>query len=395
MFSLPNGVNGSASGGIKGLIGGVLSGIVVLVLAAGLLFWNEGRTVKRTAVLAEGKALVQSADANSVNAGNDGKLLHVQAELAASGQLRDPEFAVEAEGLALRRRVEMYQWEEKNAKKARDGKAYDYQYERVWRDEPIDHTRFNSPDGHQNPTSLPFPSERWDADEVRLGGFVLTSEAISELSDWQDVTPDGDTLPPNLAASLRVEGGMLTSADSLKSPAIGDIRIRFERVPLGPASVVGQQAAGRLQTYNAEQGELLLAERGSASIEAMFAGAASHNSQLGWALRGGGFMAFWIAFGLILRPISGLLGNLPIIGGIGRMLTTLVAAVLAMSLSVLMIISGWLFHRPLLLAIMIIALVAGFVWLARRQPTATAMQRVGTTIPPAPPSSPPPPPPGF
>ncbi|MGQ0801740.1 MAG: TMEM43 family protein [Pseudomarimonas sp.] len=395
MFSIPGGASGNDGGGIKGLIGGVLSGIALLVLAAGLLFWNEGRTVKRTAVLAEGKSLVQSVEAGSVNPADEGKLLHVRAELAASSRLRDPEFAVEVEGLALRRRVEMYQWEEKKSKKSGDGKGYDYRYERDWHDEPIDHTGFNSPDGHQNPTSLPFPSGRWDAEEVRLGAFVLTSEAISALSDWQDVTPDGDSLPPNLAASLRVEAGMLTSADSLKSPAIGDIRIRFERVPLGPASVVAEQSAGRLQTYHADQGELLLAERGSASIEAMFAGAASRNSQLGWALRGGGFMVFWIAFGLMLRPISGLLGNLPIIGGIGRMLTTLVAALLALSLSLLMIISGWLFHRPWLLAIMVIALVAGFVWLAKRPRPATALQRAGVGLPPAPPASPPPPPPGF
>ncbi len=250
MFSLPNGLNGNANGGIKGLIGGVLSGVALLVLAAGVLFWNEGRTVKRTAVLAEGRSLVQSVEADRVNAANEGKLLHVRAELAASGQLRDPEFAVEAEGLALRRRVEMYQWEEKKSKKNGDAKGYDYRYERDWHDAPVDHTRFDSPGGHQNPTSLPFPSTRWDADEVRLGAFVLTSEAISELSDWQSVSPDANALPPNLAASLRVEAGVLTSANSLNSPNVGDIRIRFEFVPLGRVSVVAQQTAGRLQTYH-------------------------------------------------------------------------------------------------------------------------------------------------
>ncbi len=395
MFSLPNGVNGNPSGGIKGLIGGVLAGIALLVLAAGLLFWNEGRTVNRTAVLAEGKSLVQSVAADRVDVGNEGKLLHVRAELAASGQLRDPDFAVEAEGLALRRRVDMYQWKEKKSKKSGNSNGYDYRYERDWHDEPVDHSQFNSPDGHQNPNSLPFPSVRWDADEVRLGAFVLTSEAINELSDWQSVSPDSNALPPNLAASLRVEAGALTSANSLDSPAVGDIRIRFEFVPLGRASVVAQQAAGKLETYNAAQGELLLAERGNASIEAMFEGAASRNSQLGWALRAGGFMAFWIAFGLMLRPISGLLGNLPIIGGIGRMLTTLVAALLAFGLSLLMIISGWLFHRPWLLAIMVIALVAGFVWLVNRPRAANPSQHVAANTPPRPPTSPPPPPPSF
>ena len=395
MFSLRNGVTGNTSGGIKGLIAGVLSGVALLVLTAGLLFWNEGRAVKRTDVLAEGKSLVQSVDADSVNASNEGKLLHVRAELAATGQLRDPDFEVTAEGLALRRRVEMYQWEEKKTKKSGNSQGYDFSYERDWHDEPVDHSQFNSPDGHQNPAKLPFPSARWDADEVRLGAFVLSSEAVAELSDWQSVSPDVNALPPNLAASLRVEAGVLTSANSLDSPAVGDLRIRFEYVPLGPATLVAEQSAGRLQTYNAKQGELLLAERGSADVDVMFAGAASRNSQVGWALRCGGFMAFWIAFGLMLRPLSGLLGNLPIIGGIGRMLTTLVAALLALSLSLLMIISGWLFHRPWLLAIMLIALVASFVWLAKRPRAATASQRYTANIPPAPPVAPPPPPQGY
>ncbi len=390
MFSIP-GLGGSKKGGgIRGLIGGVVSGAALLLIAMVLLFWNEGRAVKRTAVLAEGKSLVQSVEADVVSPANDGKLLHVRADLATSGRLADPEFGVEADGLALRRRVEMYQWEEKKSRRSGNEKRYDYRYEKTWDDELIVSKEFDQPSDHENPPSLPFPSMQWRAESPRLGAFVLGADAVSELSDWEAVNADASALPPNLAASLRQQGGVLTTASSLDSPAIGDVRIRFDQVPLGRASVVAQQRGEHLEPYAAKQGELLLAERGSASVEGMFQTAADENSRLGWALRAGGFMAFWLGFGLMLRPISSVLGSLPIVGGIGRMVTTVVAAALAFMLSLLTIVSGWLFNRPWLMGVMLIALAAAIFWLAKRSGNTSAGR-------PAPPPAPypPPPPPSF
>jgi len=387
MFAIPRG----SGGGLKGLIGGLLAGAALLLVATLVLFWNEGRAVKRSAVLAEGRSIVQPVAADTVLADNEDKLLHTSGELAVDGVLRDPQFGVEAEGMALRRRVEMYQWEEKKTRKSGNSSGYDYRYEKSWDDEPVDHTDFAQPQGHENPGALPFPAQRWDAGSVRLGAFELGGEAIGELSSWEAVSPDLAALPPNLAASLRVEAGVLTSAEALDAPAVGDIRIRFERVPLGRASVVARQAGGRLESYAAMQGELLLAERGSVNAAAMFDAAESRNSTLGWALRGGGFMAFWLGFGLMLRPVSSALGSLPLIGGIGRMVTTVVAALLALSLSALTIVSGWLFHRPWLLGVLLLALAIGIGWLFSRAPRG----KLAAPVPPPAPgrSMPPPPPP--
>ncbi len=397
MFSIP-GLGKRDGGGIKGLLGGLLGGAALLLVATLVLFWNEGRTVKRTAVLAEGKALVQSVEAEAVDPANEGRLLHVRSELAATGRLLDPDFGVEAEGIALRRRVEMYQWQEKKSRQEGDKQGYDYRYEKTWSGEPIEHAGFDRPQGHENPAALPFPSSRWNADEVRLGAFSLGPDAINELSSWESVGPSMQSLPANLAASLRVEAGVLTSADSLDSPAIGDIRIRFDRVPLGRASVVAQQKAGRLEPFAVKQGELLLAQRGSVGSAALFDAAGSRNSSMGWALRSGGFMAFWIGFGLMLRPISGVLGSLPIIGGIGRMVTTVVAGLLALSLSLLTIVSGWLFYRPWLLIVFLGALAFAIIWLVRRPraglaaPVAQVTHAAAGSAPPPPPPPPSPPP---
>lgn len=373
---------GSGRGG-KGLFGGLLAGAGLLLAATLVLFWNEGRAVKRTAVLEQGRAEVSSVESAALNPANERRLVHVRGQLETSGSIVDPDFGVEAEGLSLRRRVEMYQWTEKKSRKDGDSQREEYRYELAWSDRAIDHRRFNQPEGHENPGKLPFADGRWRAPEVRLGAFLLGNAAAEQLAGWESVSPDPAKLPDNLAASLRVEAGVLTSADSLDSPRPGDIRIRFDRVPLGWASVVAMQVGGFLEPYAAKRGELLLVERGSASAEAMFNEAERQNSGLGWTLRIGGFMAFWVGFGLMLRPISGALGRIPLLGAIGRFVTTAVAGMLAITLSLLTIVSGWLFHRPWLLGILLVALAAGIVWLSRR-PRAAVTAPMPMTPPPPP-----------
>ena len=50
-------------------IKGIAVGIFLVVAGIGLLFWNEGRAVKRAKTLDEGSGLVVTADAASVDAG--------------------------------------------------------------------------------------------------------------------------------------------------------------------------------------------------------------------------------------------------------------------------------------------------------------------------------------
>lgn len=375
---------GSSRAG-KGLFGGLLAGAGLLLAATLVLFWNEGRAVKRAAVLEQGRAEVTAVESAPLVAANERRLVHVRGQLEAPGTLVDPDFGVATEGLSLRRRVEMYQWTEKKSRKDGSSGRDEYRYELAWSDRVIDHQRFNQPEDHENPANLPFAEGRWRAPEVRLGAFLLGTAAVDALTGWESVSPDPARLPDNLAASLRVEAGVLTSADSLDAPRPGDIRIRFDREPLGWASVVAMQAGGFLEPFPARRGELLLVERGSASAEAMINAAERANTGLGWTLRIGGFLSFWVGFGLMLRPISGVLGRIPVLGTIGRFVTTAVAGLLAATLGLLTIVSGWLFYRPWLLGILLVAVAAGVVWLSRR-PRAAPAAPMPMTPPPPPPA---------
>ncbi len=71
---------------IGGSIKGILFGLFLLVVAVFLLFWNEGRAVKRQKTLEEGSNLVLSVSAVEVNPTTEGKLIHL-AGMAESEEL--------------------------------------------------------------------------------------------------------------------------------------------------------------------------------------------------------------------------------------------------------------------------------------------------------------------
>ncbi|MBV8747852.1 MAG: hypothetical protein JO134_22725, partial [Xanthobacteraceae bacterium] len=84
---------------------GVLIGIVLIIAAIVLLFWNEGRAVTTARSLAEGSRAVVEVGSASVDPANEGKLVYVSGDLAARAPLTDQEFGVSANALRLVRKV--------------------------------------------------------------------------------------------------------------------------------------------------------------------------------------------------------------------------------------------------------------------------------------------------
>ena len=100
-------------------VGGVLFGLVALLVSVVLLFWNEGRAIHTTQGLAEGSGVVRSVSATSVDAANNGRLVHVVGDLTVAGPVADPDFGQRASGVRLLRKVEMYQWKEETQSDSR------------------------------------------------------------------------------------------------------------------------------------------------------------------------------------------------------------------------------------------------------------------------------------
>jgi hypothetical protein len=261
----------------------------------------------------------------------------------------------------------------------------EYRYEQRWEDEAIDSSEFAQPAGHANPGAMPYSSQTRRAEAVRLGGFGLASEVAAQIGGWRDVTPAQVTLPPNLAASFRTAGEWFTTSADPARPALGDVRVRFEMVPAGMVSVVARQQGDMLVPHATGAGEeLALVERGQHEAGAMFDAEGSRNSTLGWILRLVGFGLAWVGFNLLLRPLVVLADVVPLFGRLAGFGTALLAGVLALLTSLLGIGGGWLWHRPWLLGLVLLAIVAAVAWLLRARRTPSA----APALPPMPPPPP-------
>ncbi len=92
---------------IKNSVVGVLVGIILIIACVIGLFWNEGRAVQTARSLTEGAGVVVSVGADSVDAANDGKLIHVSGNTTTTSTPTDAMFAISAPGIRLVRSAEM------------------------------------------------------------------------------------------------------------------------------------------------------------------------------------------------------------------------------------------------------------------------------------------------
>lgn len=336
---------------------GVGLGLLLVLAMSALLFWNEGRAVQTYRSLEEGAGIVVKADADRVDPGNEGKLVHVQGDLTAQMPVSDSTFGIRARAARLVRHVEMYQWKEERhteTKKHLGGseeRVTTYTYRHVWEDKRIDSSHFNRQGGHQNP-QMRFSAYSATATDARLGAFRPGERALSRL-------PASEAKPIPQEAAPQFEGrtdlgpahvvdGMLYLGQNPSEPRIGDLRITYKIAPLGPASFIGRQAGADLQEYQTKAGDaLLLARSGLVTPQAMFAQAEAENRIITWIIRAVGAVCMFFGFLLILRPLAVLGDVVPIVGSVLGAGTGLAALLLTMVVAPLVIAVAWFFFRPL------------------------------------------------
>ncbi|RUW70962.1 hypothetical protein EN786_02085 [Mesorhizobium sp. M4B.F.Ca.ET.143.01.1.1] len=374
-------------GRIKRAVGGVVFGLILIVLMVIGLFWNEGRAVQTARSLAEGAGAVVSVGVDSVDAGNDGRLVHVTGPVTADKGLADPDFGIQAEGLRLSRSVEMYQWKEdsksETTKKLGGGEetVTTYSYSKVWDDSQIDSSDFKKPDGHQNPP-MAIHSKSFQIAEGKLGAFTLDRPVLDRIGGDKEFS-----LSPSQSAAIEaaytgakpiniVDGRIYLGADTM-SPALGDYRIGYELAPLGTVSIVARQAGDRFEPYQTAAGDaLLMVDTDDVPADRMFAEAVSANTLITWLLRAGGLILLTIGFALLLGPIGVIFDVIPFLGSLARLGTGIIAFVLAILVGTTTIAIAWFWYRPVLaaaiLAAGVIAAVAVYMLGRSRKPAVPA-----------------------
>ncbi len=356
----------SWGGRIKGAIGGIVVGVVLFGASFPLLFWNEGRAVKRYKALKEGQGVVVTVDAGEVSPNNEGRLVHTTGLATTEETLRDREFGIAQNALRLRRTVEMYQWiEEQDSetrKKVGGGTETDttYTYRNEWRDELVRSSEFEEQAGHENPSDIPFKSLDLLAEKATLGAYRLPSSMVARISAFEDLSVPEGAKPPRLVRKKgQAYAGGFYIGDAPDSPQVGDVRISFSVVKPTTISVVAQQDGSTFRPYQTQAGGSVdLLQTGTHSSEEMFAAAHAANRMLTWFLRVAGFLCMFFGLLLVFKPLSVLADVLPVLGTIVGAGSGLIAFLAAAPLSLVTIAIAWVVYRPLLgIAILIPAVV--------------------------------------
>lgn len=211
----------------------VLGGLLLLVGLALLASTENGLLAYRQAAQRHGGEVLDLGSQVGPQSGQYGYMVRVAGPLEVVAPPRDVDFNQSATVPVLIRHVEMFQWREVIV----GGVAY---YELDWVDRPVDSNRFMHPAGHANPGNFPIEGRQFDAGEVRVGGFRLSTPLLHALPGSARLTPDERALPPNLAASFSKDGDYFTTSAHPQSPRLGDLRVSWETVPVQAVTLVGR-----------------------------------------------------------------------------------------------------------------------------------------------------------
>ncbi|MEO6054546.1 MAG: TMEM43 family protein [Chthoniobacterales bacterium] len=358
-----------------GSLAGVIIGILLILAAVILLWWNEGNAVKTAKGLREGAAAVVSIQPDTVSPANNHKLVHLTGMATTAEVLRDPLFHISANAIRLDRNVQMYQWKEEKESTTHNklGGGTEtkttYKYEKTWSGERIDSSKFKHPEDHENPDHMLAPSKAVDAKNVTLGAFALSAKIISQMTGDEPLElsdADLEKLPSKLRSAAQLSGNMLYFGKEPESPAVGDQKVDFQILKPAVFSIIGMQTDNTFEPFGTHTGtEILLVESGTVSAQGMFQHAESANVVLTWILRLVGFILMAIGFGLMLGPIGTLASVIPLLGDIVGAGTGLASFLLAGIGSVLIIALAWIAYRPLFGVILLLLGIGGVIF-ARR-----------------------------
>jgi hypothetical protein len=384
-------------GKLKDALVGVVFGLGLFIGSFPLIWWNEGRAITQTESLNEGAKAVIDVAVDNVVPGNEGKLVHLTGTIAAREPLTEPDFGFTTKGLKLTRVVEMYQWveHEKTEKRKKLGGGTEttktYSYDKQWKDEPINSSRFRHEEGHENPGAFPINGTEITAQDAHLGGFSVGDDIVGKLKDPQNLpAPEGGAMPQGFTR----EGAYYYQGDNPQSPKLGDVRVSYTLIPEGNYSVVARQGGASLGAYQTKAGNpILLVAAGSKSAAEMFQKAQEDNNFLTWLLRGLGLVMMWIGLGLFFRPFAALLDVIPFLGNIAETGIAIAAGLLALLLGSLTVAVAWVAHRPLVtIAMLLLAGGVGYLMMKRRN-AAKSLAAPAMAPPPPPGAGLPPPPP--
>ena len=351
---------------IAGAFAGIFFGLLFILGSIIMLFFNEGRAIKTEKALKLGAKTVVSINPNEIDPQNDGKLVHVTGFAKTDEILEDKEFNIKENAIRLKRIAEMYQWDENKSSKTKKNVGggttteTTYSYNKQWSSSLIKSSDFKKPDGHQNPSSMPYHSENYTAKDIWLGKFFIPQQLAGQINDFSDYSVTN--LPPNKNAKL-ADGEIYFGANP-SSPAIGDVKISYQIIKPLDVSIIAMQKGKSFEPFQTKYGkELNILYEGIYNADEMFSKELTQNTLLTWGLRIGGFILIAVGFMLIFKPLSVFADVIPFIGSIVSFGTGLISFIISLIISLFTIALGWIVYRPVLgIVLFVIAGTLG-IWI--------------------------------
>ena len=351
--------NKSKSGGI---FGGILTGIILIIIGIGLLWWNEGRTVKVQKGINEAKDVYKQIKSDKVDSKYDDKLVSTNGKLDLSNaeELVDQDFGIKASSALMERTVEMYQWTESCETDDNDNEKCSYKKE--WVDQLVDSSEFKESSKHTNPSSMPYESEEFAAENVKMGAFTLPKDLITRLSTDKDKSNAELLEEAKEIEDYAVVNKYITNVKE-DSPEIGNVRISFSYNDADSVSVLAVQTGDSFAKYTTKSGtSVYRIKEGIHTGEEIIQDMTDENKTMKWFLRLVGLLLEIFGFAAIFSPIKKLANFVPILGGLVSTATGLIALLLGSAVSLVVIALAWFRYRPIL-SIVLIVVVALLVFL--------------------------------
>ncbi len=395
---------------LGGAFKNIFGGILLVIVATILLCWNEGRAVKRARAINDSeKNCVEMADVTNVDAQFNGKLVHCVGNAVTTDTLRDANFGVSVNAIALNRDVEYYQWVEKESSQTRDkvGGGQEtvttYTYTLEWVPSPVSSGQFHDP-AYQNKNFVyvNVEGQDWLASNVNYGAYKLPGWIVSSISGSQAAeikmdsamtTQWNNTIKANLGISgtinanyVFVEGNQVYFGASKASPAVGDVRVTVTYVPSNQqVSLIAKVNNDTFEEYIAKNGKTFSAvDMGNISAEQMFQSARQSNKILSWVLRIVGILLVIAGFKAMVSILPTLLKVLPFLGQGVEAITGFACTILGIVWSFVFIALAWVAYRPVVAIVLALAIVALIVLLKRRSKEAEAKMEQAPQPQPAP-----------
>lgn len=325
----------------------IVGGIIIMLAGIALLWWNEGDSVKNIQAVNEGMKNYTDIKSFKVNDKYDGKLVATHGKLIVNGEISDDEFGVTTNSAALSRKVEMYQWKEE----CDDDNCT---YTKEWDDSLIDSSTFKET-GYSNPESMPYESEKFVSDQATIGAFTLPEKLVKGLSTEHRIKDLSEETASN--HSLTLSNNYYTNVIDGKAE-VGNIRISFYDNNAKVISVLAMQIDDTFKTYKTKKGkDLFRIYEDNYNGYDMLMNISKQNNIIKWVLRLVGTLLVICGIGSLFAPLTLIMDNIPILGGLVNGATGLISFVLGLSISLLVIAIAWFRFRPLLSIVLIVVVV--------------------------------------